>query len=242
PFGFGEDFIRHESPAEVIVYPNLAAIEDIPLPSHSWLGEMVVRRWIMEDPFLTAGVRDYEAGDALNTINWKATARTNQLQVTKNDFSADHYLMIYVNCNQTSDIWLPIVDEDLIEESLSYAASIAAFSISKGVSTGFGCNTYIGQKSNDTIRIEPENSQHQLTYIFETMAKLTIDANKSLTYFLQEDIDRKVSGKDILIITTHVSAEMREQIETLKSMGNAVETIIMASETTKTYQKKEEIV
>lgn len=242
PFGFGEDFIREESPAELIVYPSLTLIEDIPLPSHSWLGEMVVRRWIMEDPFLTAGVRDYAAGDALNTINWKATARTNQLQVTKNDFSADHYLMIYVNFNQTGDIWLPIVDEALIEKAVSYAASIAAFSISKGVSTGFGCNTYMGsgRKTPDTIRIEPENSQHQLTYILETMAKLTIDANKSISFFLQEDIDRKIRGKDILIITANVSNDVKKQIETLKKLGNAVEMIEMSSEITETYQLKEE--
>lgn len=239
PFGFGEDFIRHESPASIIVYPGLTAIEDIPLPSHSWLGEMVVRRWIMEDPFLTAGVRDYAAGDALNTINWKATARTNQLQVTKNDYSADHYLMIYINFNQTDDIWLPIVDKPLLEEAISYAASIAAFSISKGVSTGFGCNTYMERKTSDTIRIEPQNSQYQLTYILETMAKLIMDANKSITFFLQEDIDFKVTGKDILIITSYVSTEMKEQIETLKSLGNAVETITMASEQTQAYQLKE---
>ncbi len=240
PFGYGEDFIRKPSPAEVIVYPSLTAIEDIPLPSHNWLGEVIVRRWIMEDPFLTAGVRDYTAGDSLNTINWKATARTNQLQVTKKDFSADHYLMIYVNFNQTGDIWLPVVDEDLLEKALSYAASIADFSISKGVSTGFGCNSYIGKKSMNTIRIEPENSQQQLMYILETMAKLNLDANKSVSVFLEEDIENEVSGKDILIITSTVSNKMKAQIETLKSFGNAVEIITMESETTIKYQQKED--
>lgn len=228
-FGFGEDSKNVQSPAEIIVYPSLLAMDDIPLPTHSWLGDVVVRRWIIEDPFLTAGVRDYSAGDPLNSINWKATARTNELQVTKKDFSADHHLMIYVNFNQTGDIWHPIVDKQLTEQSLSYAATIAEFSISKGISTGFGCNSYMGQKTNETIRIEAENSRQQLTYILETLAKLEVDANKSINSFLQEDIDRRTTGKDILIITAFVSSKMKENILQLEELGNSVELLMLTS-------------
>ena len=228
-FGFGEDSKNVQSPAEIIVYPSLLAMDDIPLPTHSWLGDVVVRRWIIEDPFLTAGVRDYSAGDPLNSINWKATARTNELQVTKKDFSADHHLMIYVNFNQTGDIWHPIVDKQLTEQSLSYAATIAEFSISKGISTGFGCNSYMGQKTNETIRIEAENSRQQLTYILETLAKLEVDANKSINSFLQEDIDNNTEGKDILIITAFVSSKMKENILQLEELGNSVELLMLTS-------------
>lgn len=228
-FGFGEDSKNVQSPAEIIVYPSLLAMDDIPLPTHSWLGDVVVRRWIIEDPFLTAGVRDYSAGDPLNSINWKATARTNELQVTKKDYSADHHLMIYVNFNQTGDIWHPIVDKQLTEQSLSYAATIAEFSISKGISTGFGCNSYMGQKTNETIRIEAENSRQQLTYILETLAKLEVDANKSINSFLQEDIDRRTTGKDILIITAFVSSKMKENILQLEELGNSVELLMLTS-------------
>src|SRR5690625_4807598 len=149
----------------------------------------------------------------MNYHSFPTRRSSDLLQVTKKDFSADHYLMIYVNFNQTEDVWLPVVDEDLLEKALSYAASIADFSISKGVSTGFGCNSYIGKKSMNTIRIEPENSQQQLMYILETMAKLNLDANKSVSVFLEEDIENEVSGKDILIITSTVSNKMNRSEE-----------------------------
>lgn len=229
-FGFDEISKNVQSSATIIVYPQLLPLDTIPLPAHSWLGDIIVRRWIIEDPFLTAGVRDYSNGDPLNAINWKATARTNHLQVTKRDFSADHYLMIYINFNQTGDIWFPIVDQQLVEESLSYAASIAEYSISKGISTGFGCNSYIGQKTNNTIRIEPENSKQQLTYLFETMAKLELDANKSINSFLKEDVDSKITGTDILLITAIVSEEMQAHINKLESLGNSVEVLMLESD------------
>ena len=116
-FGISDSFKSVQSAAEITVYPQLVAMEDIPLPAHSWLGDMIVRRWIIEDPFLVSGVRDYSYGDSMNSINWKATARTNRMQVSKKDFSADHNLMIYINFNQTTDIWMPIIDEQTLGKS-----------------------------------------------------------------------------------------------------------------------------
>lgn len=229
-FGFGETFKRVTAIAEIIVYPRIVPLDDIPLPSNSWLGDIVVRRWIIEDPFLTSGVRDYSYGDPLNSINWKATARTNRLQVAKKDFSADHYLMIYVDFNQTGDIWRPIADKDLVEKSLSYAASIAQHSISKGISTGFGCNSYIGRKTPETIRIQPENSRQQLTYILETLAKVEVDSNKSIDFFLKEDIDNNVEGVDILIITAIVTDAMKANIDKLEAMGNSIGILTLESD------------
>lgn len=230
PFGFSDDKKSIKAPGNITVYPRLINIEDLSLPSQSWLGEVIVRRWIMEDPFLAAGVREYSAGDSLSSVNWQATARTNELQVTQHDFSADHDVMIYLNFNQSDDLWRPIVDPDLIEKSISYAATIASHTISKGVSVGFGCNSYIGKKTRDTIRIEPQSSKQQLSYLLETMAKIEVDSNISVTSFLEEDIDREATGKDILLITPVISEDMREAIATLEAQGNLVETLLLDSE------------
>lgn len=236
-FGFGETFKSVPSVAEITVYPKLIPVEDIPLPSHSWLGDLVVRRWIIEDPFMMAGTRDYVSGDPLHNVHWKATARMNRLQVIKKDYTADHHLMIYVNFNQTGDIWYPVADEELVEKSLSYAASIAHYSITNGISTGFGCNSYIGENKKETINIEPRNSKQHLTYLFETMAKVAVDSNKSIEFFLQEDIERQVSGIDFLIITAIVTDTMKQRIKTLESFGNAVELLVLESEEVKKRQK-----
>lgn len=236
-FGFGETFKSVDSVAEIIVYPQIVPVEDIPLPAHSWLGDLVVRRWIMEDPFLMAGTRDYVSGDPLHNVHWNATARLNRLQVINKDYTADHHLMIYVNLNQTGDIWYPIADKQLVEKFLSYAASIAQYAITNGISTGFGCNSYLGENKKATIKIEPRNSKQHLTHLFETIAKVEVDANKSIEFFLQDDIERQVSGVDFLIITAIVTDTMQQRIKTLESLGNAVEVLVLESEKVKKRQK-----
>ncbi|MBS4223241.1 DUF58 domain-containing protein [Lederbergia citrea] len=228
--GIGETFKSVPSPAEIIVYPPLLPMKDIPLPAHSWLGDIIVRRWIIEDPFLTSGVRDYSYGDPLNSVNWKATARTNRLQVSKRDFSADHHLMIYINFNQNEDIWRPIIDEPLLEKALTYAASIAQYAIANGISTGFGCNAYFDEMKKEPIRIEPENSKQQLAHLFETMAKVKIGTSTFFDYFLRDDVERKMQGTDILLITSIVTIKMKEMIKKLEAEGNSVEVLMLESE------------
>jgi len=229
-FGISERFTSVPSAAEIIVYPQLVPLENIPLPAHSWLGDIIVRRWIIEDPFLTAGIRDYAYGDPLNSVNWKATARTNRLQVSKKDYSADHHLMIYINFNQTEDFRIPIVDEDLMEQAISYASSIAQYAIANGIATGFGCNAYFDEMDKKPIRIEPENSKQQLTYLFETLAKVKIGTSTFFEFFLQEDVDSHLEGTDILIITAIVTDGMRKIIKKLEAHGNSVEVLPLQSE------------
>ncbi|MCM3111836.1 DUF58 domain-containing protein [Lederbergia lenta] len=226
-FGITENFRSVPSTAEITVYPQLLAIDEIPLPAHSWLGDVIVRRWIIEDPFLTSGVRDYAFGDPLNAINWKATARTNRMQVNQKDFSADHHLMIYINFNQTKDVWRPIIDEEALEKALSYASTVAQYAIANGISTGFGCNAYIDEVNKQSIRIEPENGRQQLTYLYETMAKVKMGTSTFFDYFLKEDIDKNMNGTDILLITAMITDKMTEMIKHLEEQGNSVEVLMM---------------
>ncbi|MBM7573215.1 DUF58 domain-containing protein [Aquibacillus albus] len=230
PFGFSEKFQSVQASAAVSVYPKIVPINEIPLPSHSWLGDITVRRWIIEDPFVYAGVREYNDSDPLNHVNWKATARTGNLQVNKKDFTADHHLMIYINFDQTEDIWMPIEDESLIEKGISYAASIADYALANGVSTGFGCNGYFVAPFNNptdnvqpSIRVEPKNGQQQLTYLLDTMAKITMDRSRNFNYFLLEDMENQVTNRDILIITSMLTEQTQQYIDKLEALGNAVE-------------------
>ncbi|WP_277679284.1 DUF58 domain-containing protein [Gracilibacillus dipsosauri] len=232
--GFGEVFDSFNAKTAVTVYPKLVPIEDIPLPSHSWLGDITVKRWIIEDPFLQSGVRDYQKGDPLNSINWKATARAQSLQINKKDYTADHYLMIYVNFDWDEDIRLPIDNPVRIEKGLSYAASLATYTLEQGIATGFGCNGYFVEPFTNTtdrmkpsIRIEPASSGQQSEYILDSIAKIKMDRSRNFRAFLQEDIDRGLTKTDIIIFSRRVTEKMEIQMARLRQLGNAVEVVLL---------------
>ncbi|SER81463.1 Protein of unknown function DUF58 [Gracilibacillus ureilyticus] len=232
--GFSESFDSIEAATAVTVYPSIIPVDEIPLPSHSWLGDITVKRWIIEDPFLHAGVREYQAGDPLNSINWKATARSQTMQINKKDYTADHHLMIYVNFDTNEDIRLPIEKPELMETALSYAASLAAYTLERGVATGFGCNGYFVEPFTNTlerikpsVRTEPSNSGSQLDYILDTIAKVKMDRSRNFRAFLEEDLEQGMSDTDIIIFTSQLSERVEIKIRQLEQLGNAVEVVLL---------------
>ncbi|WP_170885562.1 DUF58 domain-containing protein [Bacillus alkalicellulosilyticus] len=227
-FGLDESYKTVSTDASILVTPQLIDMEDIPFPSHSWQGDILVRRWIVEDPFVHAGVRQYSYGDPLQSINWNATARVGSLQVNKKDTTADPNLLVYVSFDLSDDLWIPITDDRLIEKGISYAATIAHYAISNGINTGFGCNSYLlepGEKAEkvpSSIRIESGSGKGHFTYLLESMAKLKMVKSMSFNHFLKEDIDNKLTNSDIVILAAFVSDKTKEHIADLEKLGNTV--------------------
>ncbi len=207
---------------ELLVYPALIPMDQIPLPSHSWQGDMVVRRWIVDDPFLISGVREYSVGDALRHVNWKATARSGKLQVHNHEHTADYKLMILLNFEIDELMWDAVTEPERIEQGISYAASIAQHALSNGIETGFGCNGYCKDTDKEPVRIASMNGHDHLEFIFEMMARLEIARSVSFDTFLEQEVLNETRNMDMLLITSFVSAKMQVQIDHLTNLGNTV--------------------
>ena len=62
-----------------------------------FLGDISVRRFIMEDPILTIGFRDYTGREPMKAVSWKRTAQTGKLQVKEYDHTAQQTVMVLLN-------------------------------------------------------------------------------------------------------------------------------------------------
>lgn len=225
PFGFGQKVKRFPLSLELTVYPGQVELADIPLPSHSWLGDITVRRWVVEDPFVIAGVREYQPGDPLNAVNWKASARTGNLQIHKRDYTADHRLLIGLNFEVDEQMWSTVTDPDLIEEGIRYAATIAAYAISQGIDTGLICNGQLLEAPKQPVSVESAGGSAQLTALYETMARLELSVSVSFASLLEEQYKSGIQHADILLITPFVSDQIQHWIDRLRAAGNGVEVL-----------------
>jgi len=206
---------------ELLVYPKPAEVPLDQLPFHSFHGDHVIKRWIIHDPFLTAGVRKYEAGDSLRSINWKATARTGELQVHKHDYTANRQLMIYLNIDDEEGMWRSVNNIELIEQGISWAAGAAAASIEQGMDAGFSANMQLNDRFASAV-IEPGSGYEHLLIIFEAMARLTLEKTEPFSYLLQAAAGDGFEGRDVLIISTFWNTELEEQAARIRSNGNSV--------------------
>ena len=77
-FGLHRRYRVLTSPHFLLVYPAVVPLEGFELASRRPIGEVRISHRLYEDPTRIAGVRRYEAGDPLNRIHWRATARTGE--------------------------------------------------------------------------------------------------------------------------------------------------------------------
>lgn len=82
PLGWYERRLTIRDPGDVLtVYPRITPLDGIPLPGTQPFGKQRDALRAHEDPTRLAGVRDYQPGDGLRRIHWRASARQGTLQV-----------------------------------------------------------------------------------------------------------------------------------------------------------------
>lgn len=222
--GLGKNRTREmETDSLVVVYPKTIPVSDILNDKSSFTGDVVVRRWIVEDPFMIRGVRAYTGAEPYNRINWKATAKTGELQVHDFDFTSDIRLMIVVNIDASAEQWGAALDEDRAEHALSLAASVAQYAIENGVETGFSTNARILDDQESIAYIEPRSGGTQITEIFETIAKLSLARVISFGTLLQNLSAQASSNLDLLLITPYTDELIDRQIQAIRTAGSHVE-------------------
>lgn len=78
-FGLHRRYRVATDPHFLLVYPLVSPLAGYDIASRRPIGEIRIQHRLYEDPTRIAGVRRYEAGDPLNRVHWRATARTGQL-------------------------------------------------------------------------------------------------------------------------------------------------------------------
>jgi hypothetical protein len=66
-------------------------------PLGGFLGDISVRRFILEDPSILLGYREYTGYEPMKAISWLQTARTGHLMVKQHDFTVDTDVAVLVD-------------------------------------------------------------------------------------------------------------------------------------------------
>lgn len=218
---------RHTTEAEtdsvLVVYPRTLPIEDVLSAQNSYSGDIVVRRWIMDDPFFMRGVREYTGNEPYSRINWKATARTGALQVHEYDYTADIRLLILLNIDTDADQWSSVINEAKAEHAISIAATLAQYMLENGIETGFATNAAFTDGAEAESYIAPQSGESQLAEIFATLAKITMHRTLTLPTLLQSIAVGEPGGMEILLISSYLDEGIEQQIAAMRTSGFRIE-------------------
>jgi uncharacterized protein (DUF58 family) len=79
----------------IIVYPRLYSVAELRLPAKNPFGERGSKLQLFEDPLRTVGIREWQSGDDLRRVHWKATARHRHLLSRVYEPSEEPQMLIY---------------------------------------------------------------------------------------------------------------------------------------------------
>ncbi len=122
-FGLQKRFRTGQRQDYVSVLPTVAYIDTFNIASRRPQGPVRISNRVYEDPTRINNIREYVPGDPLNTIHWKATARTGTLHVKTHDPSTVVGGTLLLDLHE--DSYLPENKEERIELAITTTASIA---------------------------------------------------------------------------------------------------------------------
>lgn len=224
--GTKEYNIEKETPSFISVYPNLRDLRGALIPAHTIQGDFSVKRWIIEDPMIITGVRDYSGNDSLKSISWKATAKNQKLLVNKYDFTADKRIMIILNLERHESS-LSKDDVVTLEAAIEVCASLAAMVNEAGIPVGFATNAHALGPA-ESIMLDPDTGDGRLTDILDALAKVTYFKKYRSRALLQMLVADFSWGTEVVVVTPEVSEDLVADLETISKTKT---TLISLSET-----------
>lgn len=227
-FGFfsSEKILR--SSDYILVYPRVVPLPELGLPYARPLGETRGGLRIYEDASRPVGLRDYQMGDPLKIIDWKATARMQQLQVRTFEPSTAMTVTVVVAVDTTAHYWEGYSPRYL-ERVITAAASVASYAHEQQYTLGlFSNGTPV--LVDRPMKIPPSQSPEQLTIILEALATIRPLAMGPMAAQLADNARRFPLGSTLVVVAGFIPLELAGVIRTLKEHGHKVVVLYVGDE------------
>lgn len=225
PFGYVNGARTLDCRNALVVYPQTVPLEKLGIPTRRPFGDLKSRDRLFEDPMRFAGVRDYQPGDPLSRVHWKATASSGRLQVKLLDPSSNMGLAVFLN-TWGFDIFWQGMDES-VEVGCTVAASIVQWATEQGLAVGLYANGLVqATPVRPTLRMPPARGEHVLPEALEGLARLQMPTRDSVAELMALEVPGLSYGTSVVVITRLVSDELAGAILDVQRSGRPV-TLVM---------------
>lgn len=186
---------------QIIVYPAYTEMIYRPFENQYDQGMTASRERVQRDTSMAIGVREYQPGDRFSWINWKATAKRNDIMTKEFEQRQSHDVLVVMDCIQDSHF----------EIIVSFTASIVKAILRKGAQVGL--LSYEKERYSFPIR-GGESQQHQLFY---HLAKIEGRGSIKLDRVLETEGFLTQQTASILLVTAELTKSLLEKAGFLAS-------------------------
>jgi uncharacterized protein (DUF58 family) len=161
-------------------------------------------------------VRDYQHGDSLRHVHWKASARLQSLQVKIFEPTTTFKVALFLSVDSFTAGGS--LDEEAFELGISVAASLAHHVVEQGSPAGVFVNSR-RVDSGLAVSLPPSGSRDQLTSILEALAKVTASSSGPFDLFLENEQKVLHAGTTLALIFAEPPGTLPLLLNSLKENG-----------------------
>ena len=207
------------------VYPRMIDLDELFVPVSLQQSDRVVNRWIIDDPFLVAGVRDYTAGDPFNRIHWPASAKSGRLMVRKNEYTSQQNLTVILNMQSRHYEIFDTIDKAMAELGIKVAATLFDRALREGNPVRLITNGCTVPDAKQPIVTGEAAGRDHVTSLLRILAGLRMKTVKDFRNLLEE-VSSGILDSEIVIITAYLTVEMSRLADRIAHEGNDVRYVL----------------
>jgi uncharacterized protein (DUF58 family) len=214
PLGLVEKQITISLDDKILVYPAYEELMFKSLDTHFDQGMAESKERVQRDTTMAVGIREYQPGDRFSWINWKATAKRNDLMTKEFEQRKTEDIFVVMDCAPHRNF----------EEIVSFTASIVRAMLKKGAQVGLLSSSL--KRSYFGIR----GGEVQLQQLFYHLATVTNQCPFPLDKSLVEEPALNHQNGAIMLITPDLTKSLIEKASFLSLKKGAITIFFVKNE------------
>lgn len=211
---------------EVVVLPRRLDAMDFDQTLGGFLGDISVNRFILEDPVLTLGFREYTGREPMKQISWPVTARTGRMMVKNYDHTLDITVTVVLNIHTHA---FGYASHPMMEKCYSMVRGICEQLEEKHIAYSFCTNVIAVNMSGAWEYVSDGLGSAHLAGILEGLGRATYACRGNADELIESVRRRAESGRAHIIVTPMSDDISPREIEQLRNFTGA-QTLLLAAE------------
>ncbi|MBT2681720.1 DUF58 domain-containing protein [Bacillus sp. ISL-35] len=195
-------------PAEnrILVYPAYQDLVYRPVAHHFDQGMTASKERVQRDTSMAIGVREYQPGDRFSWINWKATARRNDIMTKEFEQRQSHDVTLLMDC----------APDPRFEVIVSFTASVIRAILRKGAQVG------LLTSSHERVAFPARGGEGQQQQLLYHLAKIQDGSPVPFDRVLEAETFLAQQNNSIMLVTSQLTKELIEKAAFYNQRNGAV--------------------
>lgn len=193
---------------EIVIIPRRSQSPGAVEALGGFIGDISVRRFILEDPILTLGFREYTGREPMKNISWTRSAAAGELLVKQFDHTAEQHVMVLLNTEGAAP--------GELEECFRLMRTVCETLEQKKIPYGLRTNGSLPGPVGKVFHMAEGLGSRHLGTILYSLGRADATCFYSFNYLSRSTLMHRKSGESYIVVTpplTEKSAPCLKRLE-----------------------------